>query len=431
VGPTGKLRELRAREYRQRLRVNQLRRDVYERADPAQSGALLKELIEAEKDLREKEKERAQLDDPNSSSSTGLIFSTEKDSFLLGEATTGLRAQAQVRMAQVPTSIYHLLTPEEPPEGNPLVTCWVKNATRDGSIRRVRIISFIEGYSARAIDTAELEPGEEHSFNQLPALFLDRVRGVTELTRAALNVVLEDIDNNVVELHKTETIWLLARSTAPLRIMDPTSGEWQDTSRYFGAFVTPNAQSVRRFLRVAADNHPGGKLRGYQGSKKEVELQVRAVFAALKSEADIRYVNSVVAFSPEEGSANQRVRLPRESLEDKQANCIDGTVLFASLLEGISLSPAIVVVPGHTFVAWETWDRSDKRWNDKTDGWKYLETTMIGSSSFEEACGSAEEMARRYQEIAQNSIENGEDDHWFRLWPLRELRSVHQIMPME
>ena len=46
--------------------------------------------------------------------------------------------------------------------------------------------------------------------------------------------------------------------------------------------------------------------------------------------------------------------LPRESLADKEANCINGTVLFASLLEGISMSPAIVLVPGHAFLAWET-----------------------------------------------------------------------------
>ncbi len=69
--------------------------------------------------------------------------------------------------------------------------------------------------------------------------------------------------------------------------------------------------------------------------------------------------------------------LPRESLEDKQANCIDGAVLFATLLEAASLNPALVIVPGHAFVAWETWSGSNV--------WNYLETTMIGTHSFQEA----------------------------------------------
>ena len=64
------------------------------------------------------------------------------------------------------------------------------------------------------------------------------------------------------------------------------------------------------------------------------------------------------------------------------ANCIDGAVLFASLLEGSSLNAALVLVPGHAFVAWEAWEGSDD--------WRFLETTMIGGHDFEAACLSGE-----------------------------------------
>jgi hypothetical protein len=104
--------------------------------------------------------------------------------------------------------------------------------------------------------------------------------------------------------------------------------------------------------------------------------------------------------------------LPRESLFDKQANCIDGTVLFASLLEGISMRPAIVLVPGHAFVAWETWTSSGE--------WRYLETTMIGTSTFEQACLSAETTAKHFAAAKQ-----------LRLLPLVQLRSKLGITPME
>ncbi len=172
-------------------------------------------------------------------------------------------------------------------------------------------------------------------------------------------------------------------------VHDPKTGAWRDMTRYLGAFVTPNAPSLMTFERTGARHHPDGNLVGYQGGLDRVEPQVKALFEALKEEGDITYVNSVIDFTPEQGFTGQRIRLPRESLADHQANCIDGTVLFASLLEGISMSPAIVLVPGHAFLAWETWRNNNE--------WKFVETTMIGSHTFEEACASAEKTAAKYK----------------------------------
>jgi hypothetical protein len=266
------------------------------------------------------------------------------------------------------------------------------------------------------VDTYELKLNKWHTFKQLPTLFPDLVRRVRELTRATLNVVLEDLDGEV-ELHKTEPIWLLARTAAPRAVRDLKSGEWLDLSRYWGAFVTPNTPSVLKFLREVA-NICEGPLDGYLGSRQSVESQVRAIFNALKN-TGIIYVHSAVAFNPEEGSQSQRMRLPSESLAHKEANCIDGTLLFASLLEAATLSPGIVVFPRHALVAWETWDRDRGDWNDTGDGWKYLETTMIGNHSFEKACASAGEQVQTW---GADAI----------LWPLRELRSEKPIVtPME
>jgi hypothetical protein len=97
-----------------------------------------------------------------------------------------------------------------------------------------------------------------------------------------------------------------------------------------------------------ARHHPDGQLYGYQAA---VEPQVRAIFQALKLDASITYVNSIVSFNPEEGSRSQRVRLPRQALDEQQANCLDGALLFASLLEAASLNPALVILPNHALVA--------------------------------------------------------------------------------
>ena len=149
-------------------------------------------------------------------------------------------------MAQLPTAICHLFDPDE----HPLVNCVVTNTT--DSIRRVRVTSRIENYSAPAVDTAELKKNKPETFKQLPTLFPERAARVRELMRATLNVLVEDLDTGKVEIQRTRPIWLLALTTAPLAVRDPVTGGWRDLTRYFGAFVTPNAPELMTFLRAPA-----------------------------------------------------------------------------------------------------------------------------------------------------------------------------------
>ena len=327
-------------------------------------------------------------------------------------------------MPFVPTACYHLLKRDE----HPLITCLVKNAKPppkqpdEDTTVRVLVTSFVEGYSAQAVDTVELERGEDRPFNQLPTLFPQAVKGLNEMTRATLHVKVENLDGSV-ELHRTQPIWLLARTAAPLELWDPKEKRARNMTHFLGAFVTPNAPSVMAFVREAARYHPSERLYGYQKDEADVEQQVRALFQALKAHG-ITYVDSANSsfggLDPRSRHfVHQRVRLPRESLKDNVANCLDGTVLFASLLEAISLGAAIVLTPAHAFVAWKTWPEGG--------GWRYLETTRIGSHPFEGACEYAEKKAERYHALAASTG----DPLKFQRWPLRLLRAKKGITPME
>src|SRR5215475_5719707 len=48
----------------------------------------------------------------------------------------------------------------------------------------------------------------------------------------------------------------------------------------------------------------------------------------------------------------QRTRLPAEVLASTNAQCLEGTLLYATLLEAIGIKPVVVTVPGHAFVGW-------------------------------------------------------------------------------
>lgn len=386
-----------------RVTVKRLRREVYG-GSVEQVGPQLAALVESEVALEAAERAAR----PNAEG--GLLFTTATDTRTLGFDTTGLQAECRLRMAQVPTAIAQLLDAA----ANPLLSCKVENGSE--KTRRVRMASFVEGYSAHAIDTFEIKSGKTHSFDQLPTFFPERLVTLNELTRATLHVQVDDLDGKV-ELHRTQPIWLLPRTTAPLAVKDPVTSEWRDLTRYLGAFVTPNAPALEGLLRAAVDLVPDGQFVSYQAGAAGVGPQVKALFDALQQKK-LRYVNSVLAFSPEDGWSSQRVRLPRQTLESTNANCIDGTVLFASLLEAITLRPAIVLVPGHAFVGWQTSPGDDT-------SWKYLETTVISTRPFEEASTVGDQRARAYAEVATAV------PHLFRRWALHDLRSTHGILPME
>lgn len=399
---------LRNNVYTLRLQVNQLQDLVNATTDPTELDKLLQELAPLQEKLLTAEQELAGHGQDTTRGTIVAIEGGAGGPVFRGIKTTGFDASVKLKMMYVPTAIYHLLSKDD----HPLLECKVKNGKQ--TTIRVRITSYIEGYTAKAVNTLEVEKGSEVTINQLPTLFPREIRPVTELTRATLNVLVEDIDTNKIETNTTEPIWLLSVNSAPIDVTDPTTEKITDLSRYLGAFVTPNSPSIIKYLRTAAKLHPEGRLYGYQ---QDVLPQVKAIFEALKQESEITYINSIVTFNPEENAKTQRVRLPRESLDEKSANCIDGTLLFASLLEAGSLHPAIVIIPGHAFVGWQT----------KADGdeWTYLETTMISTNTFEEAVDIGTRKAKAFTAIAVKKPDI------FRRWSLRELRTKYHITPLE
>jgi len=61
-------------------------------------------------------------------------------------------------------------------------------------------------------------------------------------------------------------------------------------------------------------------------------------------------------------------------------------VLFAAALENIGIEPFVMFVPGHAFLGYRQWPGSDEI--------NFVETTMIGSSSFSEARAEGERKAQ-------------------------------------
>ena len=146
--------------------------------------------------------------------------------------------------------------------------------------------------------------------------------------------------------------------------------KFHDTSIFFAAYVNEENPMIDQLLREALNTRIVNRFLGYQSKAKgAVDKQVYALWNILQKRK-FRYssvsntsLSSNVVFS-------QRVRTFDDALESSQINCVDGSVLFASLLRAINIDPILVRTPGHMFVGYYT----DNSHTDKN----FLETTMIG-----------------------------------------------------
>jgi hypothetical protein len=291
----------------------------------------------------------------------------------------------------VPTATCHQLDAQR----FPLATVGLDNARAGGADIALRVTAHIEDYSDRAVESLRVPQGKQMRVGLLPLLKPTAVETLHEMRPATLHVtVAQTAPVERLLYDRTHRIRLHARDTALLALRAP-DGSITDRSDYLAAWVTPRHPEIEKLLRQAAEHHPDRQFVGYQGAQTlaqgadVVRAQARAIFEALKQDANVVYVNSPLNMGREAGQVTQRVRLPVESLAaGGSANCIDGTVLFASLLELASITPLLILVPGHAFVGWRIWQSVDQ--------YEFLETTMIGSDTF----AAAQQAGRRRYEAA-------------------------------
>ena len=133
----------------------------------------------------------------------------------------------------------------------------------------------------------------------------------------------------------------------------------------------------------------------FVGEQADTVSQVKAIYDELKARG-VSYVMDPTVNT--DLVKVQRTRLPSEVLESTNAQCLEGTILFATMLEAIGLRPIIVLVPGHAFVGWHA---------TRADGVKpgadrlFLETTMVGNAPFEAAVKTAMRPRRQRAQVGQ------------------------------
>jgi hypothetical protein len=117
----------------------------------------------------------------------------------------------------------------------------------------------------------------------------------------------------------------------------------------FAAYVNENHPLLDKILQEALETKIVGAFKVTTHEHDETLRQVFALWSALQKRG-LQYSSTTTTPGGSETVQSQFVRFVDQSLGNTQANCVDGSVLFASLLRKISIEPFLVTIPGHMYV---------------------------------------------------------------------------------
>lgn len=223
-----------------------------------------------------------------------------------------------------------------------------------------------------------------------------------EIERPIRIVVKEKLEGGEkLLIERTIPVVLWPRKRLILTKFDKESpGGSVATERAIAAWVTPRSPFIDRIITDAKKLLPKGVefLGGAAVKEYATKDQVRVLYDFLKSRG-MSYVAHTSGIN--KWCFFQDIRLPYEVFKSTNSLCVEGTVLFASLLEGIGLQPVIVLVPGHAYVGWH--DPAGPV-HSKIGNLFMLETTSVGRHDYDFALQFAEDEFERVRYYIENLV---------------------------
>ncbi len=234
--------------------------------------------------------------------------------------------------------------------------------------QKVRVSISMPGWLGEShIEAVLPKLGKRYSIFPTLAWDFDRLRGLRQPVPATLQFSVRSEAGDTEQ--KSVRVRLRSINDAPYFIANKKSPT--DLSWMFAAYVDEDHPRVNRIITEALAQRVVKRFDGYQKhDPRQVLKQVFAIWYALQKRG-MKY-SSITRTGNSNGEVlAQHVRFLDESWENNQANCVDGSVLMASVLRKIDLNPSLVLVPGHMLLAFELSPGGERA---------YLETTRLDSA---------------------------------------------------
>lgn len=296
---------------------------------------------------------------------------------------------------QIPTSIYENLEPLEK------YVFWVQ-ASNENSCRISLDIDVKFRHNDGIRKKIVLRSMSDTTIGINPQLNIraDRREFLADRTQYIEWEITQSVENGEIENKKSisegsEMVTMLALGSIDWnigRIFCPNK-ERESPFALITSWIQPNEPKIKEVVMKASEK-TNGSMVGYQRkifeehsnlvglSDTEItRYQVKILYQLLQDFYEIRY---------DGGGIGQSINFPYETIRDKSANCVELSVLMASLLMEVGIEPVIVIVPNHAFIGWRVWDDEDL--------YDFVETTMLGApqKKFDDAHRKGVKLAIEY-----------------------------------
>ena len=180
--------------------------------------------------------------------------------------------------------------------------------------------------------------------------------------------------------------------------------QYRDTRMHylFSAYIQESHPEIDNILRAALDTKMITSIQGYQGGELAVLLQVAAVWRVLHDKGFQYSSITTPSVSSQSSYFCQSVRTFGSAYQTSQANCVDGTVVLASILRKMGIAVEMIIVPGHCFLGFYG-DESCSEENRY-----FLETTMLGFPLNINSSQSEEEISLEYFDHFSSALKQGQ-----------------------
>jgi len=203
---------------------------------------------------------------------------------------------------------------------------------------------YLTGYQTPVMSTVSAERTIRIKNFEL-RLDADKMAALTERVNTTFTLYI------VADAASEESRREVFRQEYPIELM--AYDQWLGTTvlpQSLVSFVTPDTPAVRQLIVKAAqklkDLSGSSSFTEYQsGNPNEVVRQVAAIFATLHEEG-IVYRSMPASYE----QIGQRITLPEQVLSGKLGNCIELSLLFASVLEGVGINSGIILENGHAYL---------------------------------------------------------------------------------
>lgn len=289
-------------------------------------------------------------------------------------------------------------------------------APKDGSVVRIVIDSSNLNYIT--IDQEVMERrGQRYTFHpsikwKYDNLYATRQQGSVDLTFTCfINDEEVDIKNLKLNYRSVNECPLSARYR----------GKVYDFRWLFAGYVNEDHPQIDQILAEILNQGIVTTFNGYQTNKPQaVRKQVQAIWYYALNRG-ITYSSISCTSNPATNTNVQHIRFFDEVYNNRQANCIDACVFFASIMRKIGLKPIIFVEPCHAYLGYYT--------DSKRKNVEILETTITSWVNFPDLDRSVDESTglpseAKYKTVSKYLTQKQREEYAAGKMDLQQLKQI-------